>query len=139
MGVNGFREDELVRSPSQGRRRVADPNFSGSRSKVADISRKQRSAQHQDQDHRAGHDFVVIRAAAKTTKGKVQWHRHRFDAERRSKLADSLVELAETRAIARALRFGGVGCESTSAEEVSHMANTEPEQEQPQAKRTNRY
>jgi hypothetical protein len=41
-----------------------------------------------------------------------------------------LVELAETRAIARALRFSGVGCEFTSAEEVSHLANTEPESEQ---------
>ena len=50
--------------------------------------------------------------------------------QRDAKLADSLVELAETRAIARALRFSGIGVEFTSAEEVSHVGATEPEKEQ---------
>ena len=40
------------------------------------------------------------------------------------------MELAETRAIARALRFGGIGVEYTGAEEVSHVAGVEPEKEQ---------
>jgi len=44
------------------------------------------------------------------------------------------VELAETRAVARSLRFGGVGCEFTSAEEVSHVAAVEPEPEQTPSK-----
>ena len=51
-------------------------------------------------------------------------------SQRDAKLADSLVELAETRAIARALRFGGIGVEFTGAEEVSHVAAADPEKEQ---------
>ena len=50
--------------------------------------------------------------------------------QRDAKLADSLVELAETRAIARALRFGGIGVEYTGAEEVSHVAAADSEKEQ---------
>jgi hypothetical protein len=49
-------------------------------------------------------------------------------------LADSLVELAETRAIARALRFGGIGVEYTGAEEVSHVVASESEREQSSVK-----
>jgi hypothetical protein len=74
-------------------------------------------------------DFVIIRADAKTTKGRFNGT-GTASTQRDARLADSLVELAETRAIARALRFSGVGCEFTSAEEVSHLANTEPEPEQ---------
>ncbi len=44
--------------------------------------------------------------------------------------SESLVELAETRSVARALRFAGFGLEFTSAEEVSHVAAAEPEKEQ---------
>jgi hypothetical protein len=50
--------------------------------------------------------------------------------QRDARLADSLVELAETLAIARSLRFGGIGVEFTSAEEVSHVAAAEPDKEQ---------
>jgi hypothetical protein len=48
-------------------------------------------------------------------------------AQRDQRLADSLLELAETRSIARGLRFSGYGMEYTSAEEVSRvMPDTEP-------------
>jgi hypothetical protein len=42
-------------------------------------------------------------------------------AQRDQRLADSLLELAETRSIARGLRFSGYGVEFTSAEEISHV------------------
>ncbi len=46
--------------------------------------------------------------------------------QRDQRLADSLLELAETRAIARGLRFSGYGVEYTGAEEMSHvMPDTE--------------
>jgi hypothetical protein len=45
--------------------------------------------------------------------------------ERDKRLALSIVELAETRAIARALRFAGYGSEYCSAEEVSHLLQTD--------------
>lgn len=46
------------------------------------------------------------------------------DAKRDGRLAETLLELAETRAIARALRFAGFGVEFTGAEEVSHVPRT---------------
>ena len=45
------------------------------------------------------------------------------NSQRDTRLAESLVELAETRSIARALRFAGFGLEFTGAEEVSHVAS----------------
>ena len=43
--------------------------------------------------------------------------------ERDRKIAPAILELAETRAIARSLRFSGYGVEFCSAEEVSHLKN----------------
>lgn len=48
------------------------------------------------------------------------------DTQRDAKLKDAILELAETRAIARALRFAGYGVEYTGAEEVSHVRDDEP-------------
>ena len=92
---------------------------------------------HEDNDNlsiqteiiRLDNDFVVVRAAAETTKGKFSGT-GTASTQRDARLADSLVELAETRAIARALRFGGIGVEYTGAEEVSHVTATDPELEQ---------
>ena len=70
------------------------------------------------------------------SKQRVESQRGKFNGtgtasgQRDAKLADSLVELAETRAIARALRFGGIGVEYTGAEEVSHVAAADSEKEQ---------
>lgn len=43
------------------------------------------------------------------------------DKERDKMLAVAMLELAQSRALARALRFGGQGMEYTGAEEVSHI------------------
>ena len=43
--------------------------------------------------------------------------------ERDQRIAPAILELAETRAIARSLRFAGYGVEYCSAEEVNHLEN----------------
>jgi hypothetical protein len=57
--------------------------------------------------------FAVVKAAVKTQKGKFNGT-GTASVQKDAKLADSLVELAETGAIARDLRFGGVGVESAT-------------------------
>jgi hypothetical protein len=92
---------------------------------------------HENNDHlgiqteiiRLDNDFVVVKAAVESQRGKFNGT-GTASGQRDAKLADSLVELAETRAIARALRFGGIGVEYTGAEEVSHVAAAEAEKEQ---------
>src|SRR5512135_1776560 len=92
---------------------------------------------HENNDHlgiqteiiRLDTDFVVVKAAVENQRGKFNGT-GTASGQRDAKLADSLVELAETRAIARALRFGGIGVEYTGAEEVSHVAASEPEKDQ---------
>ena len=92
---------------------------------------------HENNDHlgiqteiiRLDNDFVVVKAAVESQRGKFNGT-GTASGQRDAKLADSLVELAETRAIARALRFGGIGVEYTGAEEVSHVAAVDSEKEQ---------
>ncbi len=92
---------------------------------------------HENNDHlsvqteiiRLDNDFVVVKAAVESQRGKFNGT-GTASGQRDAKLADSLVELAETRAIARALRFGGIGVEYAGAEEVSHVAAADPEKEQ---------
>ncbi len=129
MSTNGFREDELVS------RKVKVGNEWQTR--VFPIIGGRLRILHEGNDHlsiqteivRLDMDFVVVRAAIESQRGKFNGT-GTASAQRDARLADSLVELAETRAIARALRFGGIGCEFTSAEEVSHVAVAEPEREQ---------
>lgn len=54
------------------------------------------------------------------------------DVTRDRKLASAILELAETRAIARALRFAGFGVEQTGAEEVSHLRGPREAEEEPE-------
>ena len=80
---------------------------------------------------------MVVKAAIESQRGKFNGT-GTASGQRDARLADSLVELAETRAIARALRFGGIGVEYTGAEEVSHVAATEPETKQNPSKEPER-
>ena len=57
-------------------------------------------------------DSVVVKASVQTDKGSFNGT-GTAATQRDARLADALVELAETRAIARALRFGGIGVEFT--------------------------
>ncbi len=67
-------------------------------------------------------ELAVVQALVKTEKG---YYNGLGNASvRRDKvLANAILELAETRAIARALRFAGYGVEYTGFEEVENTAN----------------
>jgi hypothetical protein len=64
----------------------------------------------------------VVKAQATTKKGTFNGL-GMASLERDQQIAPAILELAETRAIARSLRFAGYGVEYCSAEEVSHLEN----------------
>ncbi len=129
MNASAFREDELVTRKMKVNGEWQSRTFPvvGGRLRIL----------HENNDHlgiqteiiRLDNDFVVVKAAVESQRGKFNGT-GTASSQRDAKLADSLVELAETRAVARALRFGGIGVEYTGAEEVSHVGATEPEKEQ---------
>ena len=63
---------------------------------------------------------AVVSATTTTTKGRFKGI-GMASVMRDEKLADAILELAETRGIARSLRFAGYGVEFCSAEEVGHL------------------
>jgi len=67
-------------------------------------------------------NVAVVRALATTKKGYFNGL-GMASLERDERIAPAILELAETRAIARSLRFAGYGVEYCSAEEVSHIEN----------------
>ena len=67
-------------------------------------------------------NLAVVRAITTTLKGNFPGL-GMSSAERDHSIAPAILELAETRAIARALRFAGYGVEYCSAEEISHLEN----------------
>ena len=73
--------------------------------------------------------YAVFKCCAVTGKGSFIGY-GTANAQRDARLAESLIELAETRSVARSLRFAGFGLEYTGAEEVSHVAASESEKEQ---------
>jgi hypothetical protein len=129
MSVNGFKEEELVC------RRVKVGNEWQSRTfpvvggRLRILHENNDDLSIQTEIIRLEDNFAVVKAAVESQKGKFNGT-GTASIQRDAKLADSLVELAETRAIARALRFGGIGVEYTSAEEISHVPSAEPEKEQ---------
>jgi hypothetical protein len=137
MSTNGFREDELVS------RKVKVGNEWQTR--VFPIIGGRLRILHESSDHLSIQTdivkldvyFVVVKAVVESQRGKFNGT-GTASGQRDARLADSLVELAETRAIARALRFGGIGVEYTGAEEVSHVAATEPETKQNPSKEPER-
>jgi hypothetical protein len=67
---------------------------------------------------------AVVKALATTSKGQFTGL-GMASIERDQRIAPAILELAETRAIARSLRFAGYGVEYCSAEEVSHLENVQ--------------
>jgi len=67
-------------------------------------------------------NIAVVRAVTTTSKGSFPGI-GMASAERDHTIAPAILELAETRAIARSLRFTGYGLEYCSAEEISHLEN----------------
>jgi hypothetical protein len=72
-------------------------------------------------------EATVIRAAVKTEKGTFTGLGN-ASVKRDRVLANAILELAETRAIARALRFAGYGVEFTGFEEVGEGKNQSSEE-----------
>lgn len=68
-----------------------------------------------------GDDYAVVQAHIKTEKGSFTGLGN-ASVKRDRVLANAILELAETRAIARALRFAGYGVEYTGFEEVGGEA-----------------
>jgi hypothetical protein len=73
-------------------------------------------------------NVAVVKALATTKKGTFNGL-GMASLERDQRIAPAILELAETRAIARSLRFAGYGVEYCSAEEVSHLENGGLEQD----------
>ncbi|MGO9571232.1 MAG: hypothetical protein ACLP5H_27220 [Desulfomonilaceae bacterium] len=124
MGTNGFREDELVS------RRVKVGNEWQTRI-FPIVAGRLRLAHEENQNLNLQTEMVswdgqyaVFKCCAVTGKGQFIGY-GTANNQRDERLAESLVELAETRSIARALRFAGYGMEYTGAEEVSHVPATE--------------
>lgn len=70
-----------------------------------------------------GDDYAVVQAHVKTEKGSFTGLGN-ASVKRDRVLANAILELAETRAIARALRFAGYGVEYTGFEEVGNEPKT---------------
>jgi len=73
--------------------------------------------------------YAVFKCRAVTAKGEFIGY-GTSNAQRDARLSESLIELAETRSIARALRFAGYGLEFCGAEEVGHILDGEQNSEQ---------
>ena len=80
-------------------------------------------------------NIAVVRAVTTTSKGFFPGI-GMASAERDHTIAPAILELSETRAIARSLRFAGYGSEYCSAEEISHLENGNGNIRQPVQKNT---
>jgi len=67
-------------------------------------------------------NLAVVKSVTSTMKGSFPGF-GMASVERDHSIAPAILELAETRAIARSLRFAGYGAEFCSAEEISHLEN----------------
>ncbi|MEW6349726.1 MAG: hypothetical protein AB1646_11740 [Thermodesulfobacteriota bacterium] len=122
MNQNGFREDEIVTRRLNGQTRVFP--VVGGRLRLAHEENDNLSLQTELVSWDG--QYAVFRCTAKTIKGEFAGY-GTANNQRDSRLSESLIELAETRSIARALRFAGYGLEYTGAEEVSHVPHGETE------------
>jgi hypothetical protein len=125
MGTNGFREDELISRKLNGQTRVFP--VVGGRLRLAHEENETLNLQTEMVSWDG--QYAIFKCAAVTSKGQFVGY-GTANSQRDARLAESLVELAETRSVARALRFAGFGLEFTGAEEVSHVAAAEQEREQ---------
>jgi hypothetical protein len=137
MSTNGFREDELVSRKVKVGQEWQTRVFPvvGGRLRLAHEENQNLNLQTEMVSWDG--QFAIFKCSAVTTKGQFVGY-GTANAQRDARLADSLVELAETRSVARALRFAGFGLEFTGAEEVSHVAAVEPEREQRPSKEAER-
>jgi len=124
MSTNGFREDELVTRKLKVGNEWRTRTFPvvGGRLRLAHAGNGKLSLQTELVNWNG--DYAVVKCVAVTEKGQFIGY-GTANNQRDARLAESLIELAETRSIARALRFAGFGMEFCGAEEVSHVADGE--------------
>ncbi len=120
--ANGFREDELVSRKQKINGEWIESYFPrvGGRLRLAHENNGKLSIQ--TEIVKLDDSLAIVKATTATDKGSFSGL-GTASAQRDARLADSLLELAETRSIARALRFSGYGMEYTGAEEVSHVVS----------------
>ena len=126
MGTNAFREEELI-----SRRVKVGSEWQTKTFPI--VAGRLRLAHEENQNLNLQTEMVswdgqyaIFKCSAVTTKGQFIGY-GTANSQRDAKLADSLVELAETRSIARALRFAGFGLEFCGAEEIAHITEGDPE------------
>ncbi|MCA1962306.1 MAG: hypothetical protein LDL33_16135 [Desulfomonile sp.] len=126
MSANAFREDELVSRKVKVGNEWQTRIFPvvGGRLRLAHEENGSVKTEMVSWDGQ----YAIFKCAAITTKGEFVGY-GTANSQRDARLAESLIELAETRSIARALRFAGYGLEYTGAEEVSHVPGNEADQE----------
>ena len=129
MSANAFQENELVSRKVKIGNEWQTRTFPVVGGRLRILHENNDNLSIQTEIIRLENDFAVVRAAIESKKGKFNGT-GTASVQRDAKLADSLVELAETRSIARALRFGGIGVEYAGAEEVSHVVAAETASEQ---------
>lgn len=117
--MNGFKQEEIVR--------VQGKEFPvlGGRLRIAHELFKDRLSIETELIDYAIDSHAVVRARVETPTG-VYSATGTATAARDPKLADSLLELAESRACARALRLSGVGTETCGYEEVACREGEDP-------------
>jgi hypothetical protein len=128
MSANGFREEELVS------RRVKVGNEWETR--IFPIVAGRLRLAHEENDALSlktemvswDGQYAVFKCRAATGKGQFIGY-GTANAQRDARLAESLVELAETRSIARSLRFAGYGLEFCGAEEIAAITDGEQNSE----------
>ncbi len=125
MNANGFREDELITRKVNGQTRVFP--VVGGRLRLAHGENQTLNLQTEMVSWDG--QYAIFKCSAVTSKGQFVGY-GTANSQRDARLAESLIELAETRSVARALRFAGFGLEFTGAEEVSHVSATDAEREQ---------
>jgi hypothetical protein len=124
MSNNSFREEELITRNMNGQARVFP--VVGGRLRLAHEGNETLSLQTEMVNWDG--QYAVFKCRAVIAKGDFVGYgtaNHQRDA----RLAESLIEFAETRSIARALRFAGYGMEYCGAEEVSHVGDSEQDPE----------
>jgi hypothetical protein len=120
MSANGFLESELITKRVNGQTRVFP--VVGGRLRLAHEENETLSLQTELVNWDGQH--AVFKCSAVTGKGQFIGY-GTANSQRDARLAESLIELAETRSIARALRFAGYGLEFCGAEEISHVSESE--------------
>jgi len=129
MNANGaFREDELVsrKVKINGEWQTRTFPIIGGRLRLAHEQNDNLSLQTELVSWDG--QYAVFKCRAVTAKGEFIGY-GTANAQRDARLSESLIELAETRSIARALRFAGYGLEFCGAEEIASITNGDQDSE----------